>query len=162
MHYQQGGENLHPIHNNGEKCILWRVFASMGRKRWILSSGGTWVLHAFVHGSLHSYFGSSLCHLDLLCALLFCRWCWALLPHLKESTFWSILSRLCWVIAFVLGDRDLLFQVILCCLLFSFWSHVWVLCSFLFFFLYYMNWWLCVLSEGPIRRPERGGVNGSR
>jgi hypothetical protein len=29
-------------------------------------------LHAFVQGSLDSYFGSSLCCLNVLCALLFC------------------------------------------------------------------------------------------
>jgi hypothetical protein len=52
-------------------------------------------LHPFVQGSLHSCFGSSVCRLNLLCALLFCRWCRALFPHLEESAVWSILSRLC-------------------------------------------------------------------
>jgi hypothetical protein len=28
----------------------------------------------------------------LICALLFCRWCQALLPHLEESAFWSIFA----------------------------------------------------------------------
>jgi hypothetical protein len=123
-----------------------KVFASRGRKRWILSSRGEPELvcmHLF-RGGLHSCFGRSLCRLNLLCTLLFCRWCRVLLPHLEELAFWSTLSQLCWVDALTLGDQDLLFQVILFWLLFGFGSFAWVLCSFLlFFFILWIGDYVC-------------------
>jgi hypothetical protein len=51
------------------------------------------------------------------------------------SNLWSILSRLCRVVALALGDHIFLTQVIFSWLLFSFWSFVWVfVCLFSFSF----------------------------
>jgi hypothetical protein len=55
----------------------------------------------------------------------------------------------------------LLFQVILFCLLFGFWSLVWDLCSFLFS-ISLMNWWLCVLSMHSSRGRLRTGASNDR
>jgi hypothetical protein len=62
------------------------------------------------------------------------------------SNLWSILSRLCRVVALALGYHIFLTQVIFSWLLFSFWSFVWVFRLFIFFFFFLWISYLCVLS----------------
>jgi hypothetical protein len=117
-----------------------------------------------LRGSLHSCFGRSLCCLSLLCALLFCRWCRALLPHLEESAVWSILSQLCWAVALASGDQDLLFQVILFgfCLAFDHLFEFFV--RFFSFSFFYELVTMCVVNaliKGEIEDQSiRGPVDG--
>jgi hypothetical protein len=70
---------------------------------------------------------------------------------------------LCWAVALALGDRDLLFQVILFWLWFGFWSLVWDLCSFLFFFfLLWIGDYVCCqcTHQGGDWGPERPTTGG--
>jgi hypothetical protein len=71
---------VHPIHNKEERLCI------KGEKVGLSVLRGTCVLHAFVQG-VHSCFGSSLCHLDLHYALLFCRWCRAFCLTLRSRQF---------------------------------------------------------------------------
>jgi hypothetical protein len=84
---------------------------------------------------------------------------------LRSRQFWSILSRLCRAIAFVLGDRDLSYSsdlfltfgwLLITCLSFSF---------VYFLFLFYQNWLLvCVVNalikggieDRSVREPADG------
>jgi hypothetical protein len=121
MHYQQGGEICIQFITRGRDAFCKGESLHQGvKKRDTQFRGRTWVFMHLFRGSLHSCFGSSVCRLNLLCTLLFCRWCRALLPHLEESAVWSILSRLCWAVALALGDWDLLFQVIFLCFCLAF------------------------------------------
>jgi hypothetical protein len=86
------GENCvsNSYHGWDAICITRGECCIMGRKRWILSLGGNLSLHAFVQKDLaFMLWESSLCCLNLCCALLFCRWWRALVPHLEESAFWA-------------------------------------------------------------------------
>jgi hypothetical protein len=133
------GRIVSPIQNIGRSVHAW---GEMLEERCTQFRRRTVCMH--LSRSLHSCFGSPLCRLNLLCALLFCWWCRALLPHLEESTVWSILSWLCWAVALALGDQYLLSQVILFWLLFSFWSLCWNIYSFLFFsFLLWIGDYVC-------------------
>jgi hypothetical protein len=127
---------------NREKCIC---------------SGGAW-------GSLH------LCIWELFFAwilvVLFCRWCRALLPHLEESTilehFISVVSSR---FPCLRGPRffSLKWSFLGFCLAFDLLLELFL--SFLFFFLFSLNWLLvCVVNaliKGEIEdRSFRGPVDG--
>jgi hypothetical protein len=115
------------------------------KKKDIQFRGRTWVFHAFVQGELaFMLWESSLCCLNLRCALLFCWWCRPFASPWGVGIL-SILSQLCfsrcpWLRGPGLAlssDLVLAFIRLLITCLSS------LLVSF---FLSFMNWWLCVLS----------------
>jgi hypothetical protein len=68
--------------------IRGRVLHHEGEKDEYSVLGENLCLHAFVQEELaFMLWEISLCCLNLRCALLFCRWCRALLPHLEELAF---------------------------------------------------------------------------
>jgi hypothetical protein len=148
MHYQQGGEK-YPIHvSRGNFCIKGR---KIGR-------------NAFVQGELAFMLFGALFRLNFSCALL----------SMVSSPFaspWGISNFGAFYLGCVeplplrKGTEIFLTQVIVSCLLFGFWSLVWVFSLFSVLFLLSLNWLLvCVanaLIKGEIEdRSVRGPVDG--
>jgi hypothetical protein len=136
-----------------------------GGKYSIHASRGSFALREEKLGEMHLFRGSlHSCSWEHFFAwiliVLFCRWCWALLPHLEESTilehFISVVSSRCPCLR---GPRSFSLKwsflgfcwLLITCLSFSFIS---------FLFLFSLNWLLvCVLSMHSSRGRLRTGVS---